>query len=261
MREITKGWQDFWAEFFRIKHRRGIKGIREFDKKLVTHIIETLGLTKENKILDLACGAGDQALEFARRGMIVVGVDIAKVLIDYGNEAARGENLPVKLIQGDMREAKFTNEFDACVILSGSFGFFNNEGNIKVLQVIEKALKRGGKFYIQMPNPLKRIGEKWKGWDQVEGGYVLMTSNHDPKSGRIIFSFLYISDTGELVKFKPTPEDKGFSLETKIYTLPEMIKLIDTANLEFKSAYGSIELPMEEYRITSDSMIVVGEKP
>lgn len=261
MREITKGWQDFWAEFFRIKHRHSIKGIREQDKKLITHIIEVLGLTKGNKILDLACGGGDQALEFARRGMSVVGVDIAKVLIDYGNEAARRENLSVKLIRGDMREAKFTNEFDTCVILSGSFGFFNDDDNIKVLQVIEKALRPGGKFYIQMPNPLKRIGEKWKGWDEVEGGYVLMTSNHDPKSGRIVFSFLYISNAGELVRFKPTPEDEGFSIETKIYTLPEMIKLINTANLKFKSGYGSIEVPLEEYRITSSSMIVVGEKP
>jgi SAM-dependent methyltransferase len=261
MREIAKGWQDFWAEFFRIKHRRGIKGIGELDKKLVTHIIEVLGLTKGNRILDLACGAGDQALEFARRGMSVVGVDLARVLIDYGNEAARRENLPVKLIQGDMREAKFTNEFDACVILSGSFGFFDDEDNIKVLRVIEKALKRGGKFYIQMPNPVKRIGEKWKGWDQVEGGFVLMSSNYDPKSGKIIDGFFYIINTGELVRFMPKPEDKGFSVETKIYTLPEMIKLINTANLEFKSGYGSIELPTEEYRITSSSMIVVGEKP
>ncbi len=261
MREIPKGWQDFWAEFFRIKHRHRTEGIREWDKKLVAHVIEVLGLTKDNKILDLACGGGDQALEFARRGISVVGVDLAKVLIDYGREAARGENLPVKLIPGDMREAKFTNEFDACVILSGSFGFFNDEDNVKVLQVIEKALKHGGKFYIQMPNPLKRIKEEWKGWDEVEGGFVLMSSNYDPKSGKIVDSFFYITNTGELVRFMPSPEDKDFSVETKIYTLPEMIKLIDTANLKFKSSYGSIELPLEEYRTTSSSMIVVGEKP
>lgn len=261
MKEITKGWQDFWAEFFRIKHRQTIKGIREWDKKLVTHVIEVLGLTKDNKILDFACGGGDQALEFARRGMSVVGIDIAKVLTDYGNETARRENLPVKLIQGNMREPKFTNAFDACVILSGSFGFFNDEGNIKVLQVIDKALKPGGKFYIQMPNPLKKIREEWKGWEEVEGGYVLMSSNYDPKSGIIVDSFFYITNTGELVRFMPTPEDKGLSVETKIYTLPEMIKLIEIADLKFKIAYGSIELPLEEYRISSSSMVVVGEKP
>jgi len=261
MREIIKGWQEFWAEFFRIKHRHGIKGIKEWDKKLVTHIINALALEKGSKIIDLACGGGDQALEFARRGMSVIGIDIAKVLVDYGNEVAKGENLPVKLIQGDMRETKFTNEFDACVILSGSFGFFEDDDNIKVLQVIEKALKRGGKFYIHGPNPLKKMREEWKGWDEIDGGYVLMRSNYDPKTGKIVDGFFYFTNSGELVNFMPRPEDKGFSVETKVYTLNEMIRLIETANLKFTSAYGSTELPLEEYRITSNSMVVVGEKP
>lgn len=56
-------------------------------------------------------------------------------------------------------------------------------------------------------------------------------------------------------------EDKGFFTDTKLYTLSEMIKLIETAKLKFQSAYGSIELPPKEYRVTSNEMIVVGAKP
>lgn len=259
MREIIKGWQEFWAEFFRIKHRHQFKGIREWDKKLVTHIIYALGLEKDGRVLDLACGRGDQAIELARRGMKVVGIDITKVLVDYGNEAAQQENLPVKLIQGDMRDVKLKDEFDACVILN-SFGFFDDDGNIKVLQVIEKALKQGGKFYIHGPNPLKKMRENWMGWDEVEGGYLLMSSNYEPKTGKIVDGFFYITNGSELIKFIQRPEDEGFSVETKLYTLPEMIKLIETAGLVFKSAYGSIELPLEEYRVSSNNMVVIGEK-
>ena len=261
MKETAKGWQDFWAEFFRIKHRRQIEGIRECDRKLVTHVVETLGLNSNVRILDLACGGGDQAIEFARGGMRVVGIDIAEVLVDQGNDAARRENLPVRIIQGDMREVSFKDEFDACVILSGSFGFFDDEGNLRVLQIMEQALKRRGRFYIHGANPLKKMRNAWKGWDEVEGGYVLMGSDYDPKTGRMIDAFFYITDAGELVRFMPTPEDKGFSLETRMYTLPEMIALIETANLRFLSAYGSIELPPEQYAPSSNSMIVVGEKP
>jgi cyclopropane fatty-acyl-phospholipid synthase-like methyltransferase len=144
MKAIAKGWQDFWAESFRIKHRRQIVGIKEWDRKLVTHVVETLGLNKNVRLLDLACEGGDQAIEFARRGMRVVGIDIAKVLVDHGNDAARHESLPVRIIQGDMREVSFKDEFDACVILSGSFGFFGDEGNLRVLQIMEQALKRRG---------------------------------------------------------------------------------------------------------------------
>jgi ubiquinone/menaquinone biosynthesis C-methylase UbiE len=259
MKEIARGWQDFWAEFFRIKHRHSIKDIREWDKKLVTHIIEVLDIKKGNKILDLGCGGGDQALEFARRGMSVVGVDIAKVLVEYGNEVAKRENLPVKLIQGDMREVKFTDEFYACLMLSGSFGFFDDAGNIKVLEVIEKALKSGGKFYIHGPNPLKKMRKGWKGWAEVDDGYVLMGSDYDPLTGKIKDTFFYINSSGELIKFDP--KDKSISVATRLYTLPEMIKLIKGVGFVFKAAYGSMELPPEEYKLTSKEMIVIGEKP
>jgi len=261
MKEIAKGWQDFWAEFFRIKHRHSIKGIREWEKKLVTHIIEVLDLKKGSRILDLGCGGGDQALEFARRDMSVVGVDIAKVLVDYGNEAARRENLSVKLIQGDMKDVKFQDEFDACIIIS-SFGFFDDDGNIKVLQVIEKALKHGGKFYVRVLNPFKyvsiKVKEGWKGWAEVDNGYVLMDSNYNPLTGEATDTFFYITPNGELIKFNP--KDESVSVTWRLYTLPEIIKLIKAAALVFKAAYGSMELPPEEYKISSKEMIVVGEK-
>ncbi len=127
MREVTKDWQDFWAEFFRIKHRRLDESAIE--KEVVSHIIHTLNLRRGNRICDLACGEDSKTLELARRGMNVVGVHIAKVLVDYGNKAAQKENLPVKLIEGDMRDARFSNEFDACTAIS-SFGLFDNSGNL-----------------------------------------------------------------------------------------------------------------------------------
>jgi len=253
VREITKGWQDFWAEFFRIKYRHRDKTIREFDKKLVSHIIQALNLRGGSRILDLACGGGDQALELARRGMKVVGVDIAKVLVDYGNKAAQKENLPIELIEGDMRDARFNDEFDACIIIS-SFGIFDDSENLKVLQVVEKALKHSGKFYINLLNPFTRIREREERWEEVEGGYLLNKYNYNPVTGKMRIICFYITREGNLIKSK-------YVESVRLYTLPEMIKLIEAANLVFKTAYGSIKLPSEEYGITSNSMVVVGEKP
>lgn len=261
MKETTKGWQEFWAEFFRIKYRHSIEGIREWDRKLVTHVIEVLTLKEGDRILDLACGGGDQALEFARRGMNVVGVDLARVLVDCGNEAARREKLPVEILEGDIRNVEFSNEFDACVILSGSFGFFDDDDNMRQLKVVEQALKRGGRFYLQAPNPRRKMRDQWKGWDEVDGGYLLMKSDYDPKRGKVVDGFLYVTSDGEVMKFMPTPEDEGFSVETRIYTLCDIIQLLEAANLQFTSAHGSVGLPPEEYTIASTSLIVVAEKP
>ncbi len=252
MIEITKDWQDFWAEFFRIKCRNHDKNAQEFDKKLVSHTIHALNLKGGNKLLDLACGTGEKDLEFARRGMNVVGVDIAKVLVDYGNKTAQKENLPVKLIKGDMRDARFNEEFDACIVVS-SFGLFDDSGNLKVLQAVEKALKHGGKFYIDLMNPFTRIKEREERWEKVEDGYLLMKYNHNLVTGKMRITSLYITKEGNLIKSK---HDEL----VRLYTLPEMVKLIETAKLVFKGAYGSFSIPLEEYSVTSDSMIVLGEK-
>ncbi|MCK4527120.1 class I SAM-dependent methyltransferase [candidate division WOR-3 bacterium] len=251
MREITKGWQDFWAEFFRIKYQHLDEPAIE--KEVVSHIIHTLSLRKGNRILDLACGEGSKTLELACRGMNVVGVDIAKVLVDYGNKAAQKENLPVKLIKGDMRDARFNDEFDTCTVIS-SFGLFDDSGNLKVLQAVEKALKHGGKFYIDLLNPFTRIKEREERWEEVENGYLLMKYNHNLVTGKMRITSLYITKEGNLIKSK---HDEL----VRLYTLPEMIKLIETAKLVFKGAYGSFSIPLEEYSVTSDSMIIVGEKP
>ncbi|MCK4225395.1 methyltransferase domain-containing protein, partial [candidate division WOR-3 bacterium] len=227
MREITKGWQDFWAEFFRIKYQHLDEPAIE--KEVVSHIIHTLNLRRGNRILDLACGEGSKTLELARRGMNVVGVDIAKVLVDYGNKAAQKGNLPVKLTKGDMRDARFNEEFDACTVVS-SFGLFDDSGNLKVLQAVEKALKYGGKFYIDLLNPFTRIKEREERWEEVEDGYLLMKYNHNLVTGKMRIISLYITKEGNLIKSK---HDEL----VRLYTLPEMIKLIETAKLVFKGAY------------------------
>ena len=260
LKETGRGWQEFWAEFFRIKHRHCIEGIRTFDSTLVSHIIEVSGFMKGSRILDLACGGGDQALELARRGMKVVGVDIAHTLVDGGNEIGRKEKLEVEFIQGDMREERFNEEFDGCIIVDG-FGFFDEEGNRKVLHVIESALRSDGRFYIHGPNPLKRMRETWRGWAEVEGGYLLMESNYDPLSGLTTDQFSYVTRAGELIAFSPKPEDAGFSVHTKFYTLSQMVDLIGGTDLQFDAAYGSTRLPPEEYAVTSERLVIVGKKP
>src|SRR5215211_3954610 len=48
-----------------------------------------LGITKGMKVLDLGCGDGTTALPAARLGAEVVGVDIARNLVEAGNRRAQ----------------------------------------------------------------------------------------------------------------------------------------------------------------------------
>ncbi|HVZ73326.1 MAG TPA: methyltransferase domain-containing protein [Polyangia bacterium] len=56
-------------------------------------LVETLGVRRGMAVLDLGCGDGTTALPTARLGADVVGVDIARNLIDAGNRRARAAGL------------------------------------------------------------------------------------------------------------------------------------------------------------------------
>jgi SAM-dependent methyltransferase len=56
-------------------------------------LVRSLGISKGHKVLDLGCGDGTTALPAARLGAEVLGVDIARNLVEAGNRRARAEGL------------------------------------------------------------------------------------------------------------------------------------------------------------------------
>src|SRR6188508_2266435 len=56
-------------------------------------LVAKLGVTKGLKVLDLGCGDGTTAIPEAKLGAEVLGVDIARNLVEAGNKRARGEGL------------------------------------------------------------------------------------------------------------------------------------------------------------------------
>ena len=56
-------------------------------------LVAGLGITAGLKVLDLGCGDGTTALPLARLGADVLGVDIARNLVDAGNRRAQEEGL------------------------------------------------------------------------------------------------------------------------------------------------------------------------
>src|SRR5687767_1812738 len=56
-------------------------------------LVESLGITRGLRVLDLGCGDGTTALPAARRGADVLGVDISTNLVAAGNRRAKDEHL------------------------------------------------------------------------------------------------------------------------------------------------------------------------
>jgi ubiquinone/menaquinone biosynthesis C-methylase UbiE len=86
-------------------------------------LVNGLGIRKGLKVLDLGCGDGTTALPAARLGADVLGVDIAKNLVEAGNRRAKEQRLTnIKFQEGDasnLHELK-DHTFDLVVSIFGA---------------------------------------------------------------------------------------------------------------------------------------------
>jgi SAM-dependent methyltransferase len=86
-------------------------------------LVKSLGITKGLKVLDLGCGDGTTALPEAKLGADVLGVDIAKNLVEAGNKRATERGLTnCKFQEGDasnLHELK-DQTFDLVVSIFGA---------------------------------------------------------------------------------------------------------------------------------------------
>src|ERR1041384_2577226 len=65
-------------------------------------LVQTLDITQGLKVLDLGCGDGTTALPAAKLGADVLGVDIARNLVEAGNTRAQKQGLTnCKFQEGD----------------------------------------------------------------------------------------------------------------------------------------------------------------
>jgi SAM-dependent methyltransferase len=86
-------------------------------------LVMSLGITKGLKVLDLGCGDGTTALPEARLGADVLGVDIARNLVEAGNKRAASDGLTnVRFQEGDATNLQDLKDqtFDLVVSIFGA---------------------------------------------------------------------------------------------------------------------------------------------
>lgn len=106
------------------------------------------------RVLDLACGTGNYALEFARWGLNVVGLDYEQEMIKLAREKSRRQGLQVDFVTGDMRELQeLEGKFDAVLCIGNSLVHLLTDRDIlRALSQIKERLYHGGTFILQTVN-------------------------------------------------------------------------------------------------------------
>ena len=147
MPEVPEHWYQPIAEFLGPAYLR-----YSFTKGTVQEVdflLPRLGLDGGGRLLDAGCGPGRHSLEFARRGVDVVGVDVAPRFVDLAREAAAAEGLSAGFRLGDLRTLDVEEDFDAVVTLcQGGFGLAGGdpEADRDILSRLVRALRPGGRL-------------------------------------------------------------------------------------------------------------------
>jgi SAM-dependent methyltransferase len=108
----------------------------------VAFLVRTAGLAPGSRVIDVACGSGRHALELARRGFRVTGVDVSAEAIGFARAAADG--LAVDLRVADMRELPADPRVDLAVCLGNAFGYLDHDGTVAFLADLFGLVVPGG---------------------------------------------------------------------------------------------------------------------
>ena len=109
-------------------------------------LVSKLGITKDLNILDLGCGDGTTAIPEAKLGAKVLGVDIARNLVDAGNARAKAEGLTnINFQEGDATNLNSLRDqsFDLVVSI---FGAMFAPKPLDVAKEMVRVTRTGGKI-------------------------------------------------------------------------------------------------------------------
>jgi ubiquinone/menaquinone biosynthesis C-methylase UbiE len=124
-------------------------------------LVQRLGITRGLKLLDLGCGDGTTALPAARLGADVLGVDIARNLVEAGNKRAQAESLTnCKFQEGDACDLRDLPDqaFDLTISI---FGAMFAPKPIDVAKQVVRVTRRGGRVVMGnwIPNDLTLVAQ------------------------------------------------------------------------------------------------------
>jgi 2-polyprenyl-3-methyl-5-hydroxy-6-metoxy-1,4-benzoquinol methylase len=119
-------------------------------------IEEEINRDKSLKIIDIGCGTGRHAIELAKRGYQVTGIDLSESQLKRAREKAKEQGVEINFQKHDARNLPFAAEFDLAIMLcEGGFSLMEtDEMNFEILKAATKSLKNNGKFIFTTLNGL-----------------------------------------------------------------------------------------------------------
>jgi ubiquinone/menaquinone biosynthesis C-methylase UbiE len=147
---------------------------RKFDRinQHVNWIHHEILCEKPAKILDLCCGPGLYANNFAGLGHKCIGIDYSPASIAYAKNNASKGKLDCTFIEADIRVAEYGEGYDATMLIYGELNVFRMPDARMILKKTYTALKPGGRLILE-PHTyecVRDLGERQSSWYTSDSG-------------------------------------------------------------------------------------------
>ncbi len=122
--------------------------------------IQRIKLKPGTKVLDVACGTGNQSIPSARAGADVIGLDLAPNLLEQARQRAAAENLKIEFVEGDAEKIPY--EAARLDVVLSMFGAMFAPRPEVVASELLRVCRPGGLIAMGNWTPEGFVGESFK---------------------------------------------------------------------------------------------------
>ena len=146
----------------------------------VDFLLDELHLPAGGSVLDVGCGTGRHAIELARRGYAVTGLDLSSAMLARAADAARAEKVHIEWLRADATRFTVPQKFDAAVCLcEGAFGLLGQDDDpieqpLAILGNVSRSLKPQAKALFTVLNGAAML-RRYQNEDVAEGRFDPLT--------------------------------------------------------------------------------------
>lgn len=123
-------------------------------------VVERAGVSGDDVVLDVACGAGNATIPAAKTGARTTGLDITPELLEAGKKAAAEAGVEIEWIVGDAQDLPFDDaSFD---VVTSVFGCMFAPDHRKTAEELVRVLKPGGRMVVAAWRPEGNFGRMFR---------------------------------------------------------------------------------------------------
>jgi SAM-dependent methyltransferase len=212
---------------------------------------------KDKSILDIGCGTGRHAIELARRGYKVTGIDLSISQIERARQKAADARVSVEFLQLNACSLTFNQEFDFAIMLcEGGFSLQeSDEMNYRILEAASRALRSPGKLIFSALNALYPLRHDLIDFlNRESDGAKIQKCNFDPLKFRIHTAMTVTDDSGNI---------KALDADERYYAPTEIDWYLSSLGFKTRAIHGChLGEFSRKHILTNDDfeMLVIAEK-